>query len=46
MNAICIVYKIRKYDSTGREHNYLFSCEMDDNHRSICFLEDGKTMRV
>ena len=26
VNAICIVYKIRDYDSTGTEHNYLFSC--------------------
>ena len=46
MNAIYIVYKIRKYDSTGTEHNYLFSCGMDDNHRGICFLKDEKTMRV
>ena len=23
VNAICIVYKIRKYDGTGTEHNYL-----------------------
>ena len=30
VNAIYIVYKIRKYDSTGTEHNYLFSCGMDD----------------
>ena len=46
VNAIYIVYKIRKYDSTGTEHNYLFSCGMDDNHRGICFLKDEKTMRV
>ena len=46
MNAIYIVYKIRKYDSTGTEQNYLFSCGMGDNHRGICFLEDKKTMRV
>ena len=46
VNAIYIVYKIRKYASTGLEHNYLISCGMDDNHRGICFLEDEKTMRV
>ena len=46
VNAICIVYKIRDYDSTGIEHNYLFSCGMSDNHRGICFIEDEKTMRV
>ena len=38
--AIYIVSKIRKYDSTGLEHNYLFSCGMGDNHRGLCFLED------
>ena len=46
VNAICIVYKIRKYDSTGLEHNYLFYCGMGDNHGGICFLKDEKTMRV
>ena len=46
VNAIYIVYKTRQYDSTGSEHNYLFSCGMDDNHRSICFLKNEKTMRV
>ena len=46
VNAIYIVYEIRKYDSTGTEHNYLFSCGMGDNHRGVCFLEDEKTMRV
>ena len=46
VNAIYIVYKIRKYDITGTEHNYLFSCGMGDNHRGICFLKDEKTMRV
>ena len=46
MNAIYIVYKIRKYDSTGPEHNYLFSCGMDNNRRGICFPKDEKTMRV
>ena len=46
MNAIYIVYKIRKYDSTGPEHNYLFSYGMGDNHRGICFLKDEKTIRV
>ena len=46
MNAIYIDYKIRKYDSTGTEHNYLFSCGMGDNHSGICFLKDEKTMRV
>ena len=45
VNAIYVVYKIRKYGSTGTEHNYLF-CGMGDNHRGICFLEDEKTMRV
>ena len=34
VNAIYIVYKIRKYDSTGMEHNYLFSFGMGDNHAS------------
>ena len=46
VKAIYIVYKIRKYNSTGPEHNYLFSCGMDDNHRGICFLKDEKTMEV
>ena len=46
VNAIYIVYKIRKYDSTGTEHSYLFSCRMDNNHRGVCFLKDEKTMRV
>ena len=46
VNAICIVYKIRDYDGTGIEHNYLFSCGMNDNHRGVCFLKDEKTMRV
>ena len=46
VNAIYIVYKIRNYDGTGIEHNYLFSCGMGDNHRGICFLKDEKTMRV
>ena len=46
VNAIYIVYKIRKYDGAGPDHNYLFSCGMDDNHRGICFLKDEKTMRV
>ena len=42
---IYIVYKIKKYDSTGLEHNYLFSCGMGDNHRGICFLKDEKRCR-
>ena len=46
VNAIYIVHKIRKYDSTSTEHNSLFSCGMDDNHRGVCFLKDEKTMRV
>ena len=46
VNAIYIVFKIRKFDSTGTEHNYLFSCGVGDNHRGICFLKDEKTMRV
>ena len=46
VNAIYIVYKIRKYDSTGPEHNYLFFCGMDDNHRGICFVKDDNTMTV
>ena len=45
VNAIYIVYKIRNYDGTGIEHNYLFSFGMSDNHRGICF-RDEKTMRV
>ena len=32
VNAICIVYKIGDYGGTGTEHNYLFSCGMNDNH--------------
>ena len=28
VNAIYMVYKRRKYDSTGTEHNYLFSWAM------------------
>ena len=46
VNVIYIVYKIRDYDSTGTEHNYLFSCGMGDNHRGVCFLKDERTMRV
>ena len=38
VNAIYIVYTIRDYDSTGTEHNYLFSCGMSHNHRGVCFL--------
>ena len=45
VKVIYIVYKIRNYDGTGIEHNYLFSCGMGDNHRAICFLRDEKTMR-
>ena len=41
-----MVYKIRKYDGTGTEHNYLFPCGMGDNHRGVCFLTDEKTMRI
>ena len=43
-DLIDIVYKIRDYDSTGTEHNYLFSCGMGDNHCG--FLKDERTMRV
>ena len=43
VNAIYIIYKIRNYDGTGTEHNYIVSCGMDDNHRGICFLRDEKT---
>ena len=46
VNAIYIVHKIKKYDGTGTEHNYLFSCGMDNYHRGVCFLKDEKTMRV
>ena len=46
VDAIYIVYKIRDYGGTGTEHNYLFSCGMNDNHRGVCFLKDEKTMRV
>ena len=46
VNAIYIVYKIRKYDSTGLEHNYRFFFGMGDNHRSICILNDERTMGV
>ena len=46
VDAIYIVYKIRDYDNTGTEHNYLFSCGMSDNHRGVCFIKDEKTMRV
>ena len=46
VNAIYIVYKIRKYDITGTKHNYLFSCGMGDNHRGICYPKEEKTMRV
>ena len=46
VNAIYIVYKIRKYNSTGLEHNYLLSFRMGDNHRGICFPADEKKMRV
>ena len=46
VNAIYIVYKIGKYDSTGTEYNYLFFCGMGGNHRGISFLKDEKTMRV
>ena len=33
VNAIYILYKIRDYDST--EHNYHFTCGMDDNHCGV-----------
>ena len=46
VNDIYIVYKMRRYDSTGTEHDYLFSCGMDDNRRGICFLRGEKRMRV
>ena len=46
VNAIYIVYKIRDYDSTGIEHNYLFPCGMSNNHHDVYFLKDEKTMRV
>ena len=46
VNDICIVCKIRNYDGTGTEHNYLFSCEMGDKHHGICFPNDESTMRV
>ena len=46
VNANYIVYKIRDYDSTGTEHNYLFSCGISNYHRGVCFLKDEKTMRV
>ena len=46
VNAIYIVYKIRDYDSTGTEHNYLFSYGMSDNHCGVCFLKDERTMGV
>ena len=46
VNAIYIVYKIRKYDSTCPEHNFLFFCGMGDNQRGICFLEDENTMSI
>ena len=44
-NKVNAIY-IAIYDNTGLEHNYLFSCGMDDNYRGICFLLDEKTMRV
>ena len=44
--AMYIVSEIRKYDSTGTAHNYLFSCGMGDNHRGVCFLKDEKSRRV
>ena len=46
VNAIHIVYKIKKYDSTGPEHNYLFPCGINNNHPGICFLKDEKAMGV
>ena len=46
VNAIYIVYKIRNYDGTDIEHNYLFSCGMSVNHRGVCFLKDEKIMQV
>ena len=42
VNAIYIVYKIRNYDGTDTEHNYLFFCGMSDNHRGVCFLKNKK----
>ena len=41
MNAIYVVYKMRKYDNM--EH---FSCGIGDNHHGICFLKDENKMRV
>ena len=46
VNAIYIVYKVRDYDSTGTEHNYLFSCGTSDNHHGVCFLKDERNIRV
>ena len=46
VNAIYMFYNIGKYDGTGTEHNYLSSCGISENHRSICFLEYEKAMRV
>ena len=46
VNTIYIVYKIRSYDGTGTENNYLFSCGMSDNHRGVCSLMNEKTMQV
>ena len=44
VNAIYIVYKIRDSDTSGTEHNYLYSCGMGDDHRGVCFLKDKRTM--
>ena len=46
VNAIYIVYKMIKHDSTDLDHNYLFSSGLEDNHRGKCSLKDEKTMRV
>ena len=45
-NKVNAIYKIRDYNGTGTEQNYLFSCGMSENHRGVCLLKDEKTMRV
>ena len=40
------VYKIRGYDHTEPENNYLMSFEVDNNYYGVCFLRDQATMRI
>ena len=46
MTSFYFVYKIRGYDRTEAENNYLVSFEVDNNYYGLCFLRDQATMRI